>query len=1147
MRRFFGSIGVIALLILTACPAFAQQAERIFLEHADQVEVLLDSNRYVTYVNGNVRFQTETGRISCDSAVWRRGASVVLNGNVVLDESGYRLKADSAFYNITTTEATARGAHVELWSYQDSLYAAGPHAWFDNARDFFLMEERPVLYVNYPDSAHMIEVIAERIEYDATTKIAEASGDVVITSGDVSSKSDCAIMNREKNTLDLFGSPRARWGGSEVTGGLISIFFENKLLRRIDVIDSAQGEFSEPVDSANNDFDKSTLKGRRIILEFDRGQLDDVLCYGQAYSWYYPSRRGSNEFHENSVSGDTIRFEVADDKLRRVEVIDGAIGRFVTGQVYATDTARPPAIDTIDYASRFIAYDLVDSLITLRDAGHVQSGTVSLDANRIYFDTKRGVIEACAAEVDTLRADSGAASPADKAPLANLVPSNIPVILRDKTEEIHGDYLEYSTDTKKGRIVRSKSAYEAGYYYGQKLFREQKHVFYVDGGRYTTCDANEPHYHFHSKSMKLIEGDKLIAKPVVLYISRIPIVAIPYYVFPLKKGRHSGFLPFTFGRFERGERYIQNVGYYWAASEHWDWQGSLNYYERRRTLSLSSRVNFVKRYVLDGYATGTYTTETGYDRSVARENKSRRWVISGAYNHTFSPSFSLKASGEFLSDARYYTDYSANIDERLNREIKSRVNFRKQFGKQVSLAGEVTHTVNLDRDSRTDHIPSFSLSLPTIWPLGSGRIGENGQLQQKWYQNLTLRYTPSFLNYSDRVRRDSIFTIGYDTTITFDSSTQLTDTIITTVKDTLSFYRKQYAKVSHNPSLTLPTITLAKYFIFTPRFGYNETWFKIFETDKSRAAGIDASTTYCTYSYSAGVGFKTAVYGTVYPNLLGLVGLRHVFEPSVTYGYSPEINRHPNVRAFAGGGAGSQKSSAASFAIKQIVQAKVKRDQQEQTFDLLTVSSGFSYNFEAKEKPYSNLATTFQTAAVPNILVNGSLTHSFYEPQTDKLNFWNPYLLSFDVDAAVTISGGTFLFDDARPNMPQGAPSAPESETPASSSSAKGWHLSAAYSYGESGRGAAFRKDSFIRFMLKFNLTRSTSITYSQQYDIVDGMTISNSVNIVRHIHCWTGSLWWVPIGSNRGFGFRLNVTLLPEVKIDNNYDTFSTGVLRRR
>lgn len=1148
MAKFVSTLLAAGVVFLSASFVSGQSSNRVVLERADVFEVMLEGDSYVTHAVGNVIFQTESGRIYCDSAVWRKRESVDLKGSVVIDDEDYRLAADSVFYDIATSVAVARGSNVELWSYKDSLYAAGLHAYFDNKRDFFYMEERPVLYLNYPDSARMVEVIADLIEYDANSKRTEASGIVIITSQDISSFSDCAVMNTADNTLDLFGNPRAKRRHSEVTGELISVYFEEGMLRKIDVIDSAHGEFSEPVDSAETDFDRSILKGKRIILTLEQGQLDNILCYGQAYSWYYPSTRGSNEFNENTVSGDTIRFTVEGERLTKVDVIDGPIGTFITGEIYGDDTLAPPIVDTIDYSSRFIQYDLVDSMITLKDASHVQSGTVALDAHEIYFDTRRRVIEAYSAAVDTVSVDTNDIGRTDGLATASLLPNTIPVILKDGADEVYGDYLEYSIDTEKGRIVQSKSAYEAGFYYGKKLFREQKHIFYVDGGTYSTCDKGEPHYHFHSKSMKLIEGEKLIAKPVVFYIGRIPILALPYYVFPLKKGRHSGFLPFTFGKFERGDRYVQNVGYYWAASEYWDWQGSFDYHEINRYLTLNSAVHFRKRYVFNGYVTGKDTRGTSYDWSAAAEGKSRRWVLNAGYNHTFSPSFNINASGSFQSDAQYFTDLSSNLDERLNRVVSSRVNFSKKFGKSTALSGYFKHDVDLDREIRTDYIPSVAFSLPTIWPFGSGRLNEEGKLEQKWYHNITFRYSPNLLNYSRRVTNDSIFIVAYDTTITIDSLTMEEDTTITEIKDTVSIRsRREYAKINHNPKISLPTITLAKYFILTPSINYSETWFKISETDQSLADTIDASRLYRTYSYSGGAGLKTALYGTVYPNALGLVGLRQVITPTVSYGFSPDIDRYPKERGFVGGGAGSRKSSVMSFRLEQLYQAKVRQGETERSLNLLSLTSSFSYDFEKKEKPLSSLGTTFSISTLPGVTLSGSMTHSFYDPITDELSFWSPHLMSFSLNTSFTLSGSKFLFDDDVTAIPKGADSASQLDDSSQSKGRKGWNLNVTYSYSESGRDAGYRKSSFIRFTLGFNLTPTTSITYSQNYDIVEKLTVSNAVNIVRKIHCWTGSLYWVPIGSNRGFGFKLNVTALPEIKIDQNHDTFSSGVLRHR
>ncbi len=271
--------------------------------------------------------------------------------------------------------------------------------------------------------------------------------------------------------------------------------------------------------------------------------------------------------------------------------------------------------------------------------------------------------------------------------------------------------------------------------------------------------------------------------------------------------------------------------------------------------------------------------------------------------------------------------------------------------------------------------------------------------------------------------------------------------------------------------------------------------------------------------------------------------MRQVITPTVSYGFSPKIDHYPEVRAYAGGGAGSSKSSTISFSLNQLYQAKIKRGEKEKNLDLLSLTSGFSYNFENKEKPYSNLSTTFHITTLRNITLSGGMTHSFYKPSTNELNFWSPCLMSFNFNATFRLAGKTFLFDDTQ-TIPEGADSASQLTSSSQPKGRKGWSLSATYSYQESGREEQFRKSSFVRFTLGFNLTPTTSVTYSQHYDIVEKLTVSNSVNIVRKLHCWTGSLYWVPIGSNRGFGFKLFVTALPEIKIDDNHDLFSTSQL---
>jgi lipopolysaccharide assembly outer membrane protein LptD (OstA) len=1137
------TLKIILLIVLLSLSINGQSAEKepLILEHSDQFEIIQKDGRYVTFVIGKVHFKSGSGDIYCDSARWIKGENVTLNGNVVVRDTAYYMSSDSVLYDMTKDEFTAFGDDVILWTYKDSVYASGTKAFYNDENGYFIMDNNPEMYIKYPDTSSMIKILAQQIEHFPELEIAEAKGDVKISSQEFSAEANRAVMKTKDDLLELYDKPTARKEDSHISGESIFINFKDDKINLIDVIDSAKGEFSQIVDSVNGYTDKSKLSGQRILMEFENGEMYHIICYNQAYSWFYPSPRGSNKSEENSVSGDTIHLYIDQNQLTKVDVAGGVIGRYTVSDKSMLDTVLVQKVDTIDYNSTEIEYDILDSLITLKKSAFVKSGVVSLEAHQIEFDTDRKTIEAYSADVD-------ADTIVDPYLLSSKIqPNIIPVRLKDKKEEILGDYLLYSIDTEKGRIVQSKANYDQGYYYGTKLIRESKEIYYVDDGRYTTCDADEPHFHFRAGSMKLMENDKLIAKPIVFYIEKVPVLALPFYVFPIKKGRHSGFLPFSFGQFERGERYIKNVGYYWAASDYWDWQGAFDYYENRRTLNFYSRINFAKRYVLNGYVAGNYTKETKYNSSVAEEFDDTRWSFQGNYSHIFSPSFNLNAYGSFGSDPVYTQDFTQNLEERKERSLKSQVSFNKKFGKSVSLTGNISHTDNLDRESRIDVLPSLNLSLPTLYPFGSGSKSTSGALTQKWYQKFSLRYNPSLNNYSSRNTLKSFDTLSVDTIVIVDTVTMLPDTSIIVNGDTVSFRtRKQYMVISHNPVIYLPQIKLGQLLNVVPSFSYNEVWLKVRRTDQSDSAGIDPSKLYRTNSMRLSIDANTSLYGAIYPNMLGIVGLRHVITPRVRYSYSPDINKHPEVRAYTGAGTGSSKSRTLFFSLNQLFQAKVKDYEKEKTIQLLSVTSSFSYDYEKEEKPLSNLSTSIRSSALPLIdNLSASMTHTFYNPETGEENFWSPYLLSFSLQASLRLNGKNFFFDDVN-QIPQGKDSISQlNDFKNISKQPSGWSFSASYGYNQSGRGASLRKSSFINFNLNFNLTKNTSISYNQNYLIDKKIIASSSVNIIRRLHCWVGSIYWVPIGTNRGVGFRLFVSGIPDIKFDNNYSGFTESIWR--
>ena len=87
MRRNRAIVTAI-LFLLAAAGAAAQNRQGFVLERSNQLEVVWENERYVTYVDGEVKFRTETGAVYCDSATFVRGEYAKLRGRVLIEHRG---------------------------------------------------------------------------------------------------------------------------------------------------------------------------------------------------------------------------------------------------------------------------------------------------------------------------------------------------------------------------------------------------------------------------------------------------------------------------------------------------------------------------------------------------------------------------------------------------------------------------------------------------------------------------------------------------------------------------------------------------------------------------------------------------------------------------------------------------------------------------------------------------------------------------------------------------------------------------------------------------------------------------------------------------------------------------------------------------
>ena len=60
-------------------------------------------------------------------------------------------------------------------------------------------------------------------------------------------------------------------------------------------------------------------------------------------------------------------------------------------------------------------------------------------------------------------------------------------------------------------------------------------------------------------------------------------------------------------------------------------------------------------------------------------------------------------------------------------------------------------------------------------------------------------------------------------------------------------------------------------------------------------------------------------------------------------------------------------------------------------------------------------------------------------------------------------------------------------------------------------------------------------MTYDTRYSIEDKTVASQSLNILRDMHCWQGEFTWIPSGPIAGYYVKIYIKSLPDIKVEKS------------
>ncbi len=1059
-------------------------------------------------LQGDVVIQDREATLRAPFGTFDRGTGEArLFGGVTGRDRQQRLFADEATYSRDAGRIRARG-RVRGLDDENRLELQAAEVDYDRATRVALATGDPVL--RQRDGDGKVSVLrALKLRVDSARKTAEATDSVTVERDTLRASGQYAFFDDSTGRGMLLGKPRAWDDETTVTGDTLETWSRQRKLEKVVVLGNATMDYAGIRETTQGE--TSRMTGQRIEAFVTEDRIDSLIAVGSARNAYTAVAREGKTAETNEAQGDTIKVLFKDKKIARARVTGQAKGEYRPPVSLEDSTAI--AAEVIRYEGRAIEFVVPDDRIVLDGDAHLTYREMELNSRRVIFDSAK----------------------------QTLVAEGKPQIV-DKGETVDGHLMSYDLESRTGTIYDAQTTYEKGLYHGSRIRKVGDDELHVLDGRYSTCDLDEPHYHFSARWMKIYLKDKLVAKPVVFYLRNIPILALPFYVFPIKPGRHSGFLfpQFEFGFSDRTGQFIRNAGYYWAPNDYFDVSAALDYYQAQPAWLTRLETNYKLLYKFDGRIDFRFQR----DQSTERDD----YVFQSSHMQEVTPRTRVVARGDFVSSRDFSGDplSGGTLAQRLNRFLTSTLTVthaadwaafnvvldrRQDLDAAVSiqdrdgegpLQGPVPGTI-ASLPSLTQSEPSLSVSFPTR-TIGSSaflRDTRLGKALQSTYLTLNARFTSS--------RTDREFVSGYTYFLNADS---LADS--TTFLGTRTALRRGFAS---NLSLS-DSRRLFGWLNFAPSLSAQGVVFDFDETGRTIVpAGV----------FSTSAGMSASLFRPMRTPVRAL-GLRHVLSPSFAVQYAPEFRglqytdsngvRRNRFNPFSDISISGFEVGRIAFGVDQRLQAKwTDGDKVTRLDNLLQLSSSGSYNLLWRKQ---------------------GLTRGL-SPIGSVLRIQPPGYLSGDINASIDplvgrplrslgTNIGFQLSSTGGGRAGQQAQLATDATRPAGSVAPAdefrdSWRFSSALSHAGGYSGDTWRTQTALNASLSYQLTPNWRFDYSTYYDLTLGEPVAQTLNITRRIHCWDASFTrsFAP-GSGAEYYFRLGITDQREIYYERGSRVQSFG-----
>lgn len=436
---------------------------------------------------------------------------------------------------------------------------------------------------------------------------------------------------------------------------------------------------------------------------------------------------------------------------------------------------------------------------------------------------------------------------------------------------VEPDSIRFNTKTKKALIWNSRTEQSEFRIKADIVKRENDSVYYMKGARFTTSkDIENPEYYFVTRNAKFVPDEKVVVGFTNMVIADVPTpIALPFAFFPMTDKAQSGILLPSYGESNNRGFFLQNIGYYFALSDHYDLAVLGDYYTNG-SYAMRFESRYAWRYQFSGNVNVRFENLINGERGYPDYAKSRIYNIQWSHTQDAKSNVNSRFSASVnLGSSRYFQQSinQINVGSTLNNTLSSSISYSRTFNTlpMVNLSVTASHQQNTQTESISMTLPTLQVNVDRIFPFAPADAPKKG-----FIKNLNLQYS----------------VVGKN---------QITTT------DSLFFKKEMWedAKAGFEHSIPISTnFKLFKYFSASTSANYKETW--VFQTIRKEYDAINLRDTtinvngfdaFRTYNFGASIG--TTIYGTFnFGKDKKIQAIRHVMRPNVSYNYTPSFEQY---------------------------------------------------------------------------------------------------------------------------------------------------------------------------------------------------------------------------------------------------------------